>query len=45
MNKSEEIKKTNEEAVQAQHPQKNTEEERRFWLDIKYSDAPSDSDR
>ena len=47
MKKPEEIKKTNEEAApeQLQQPEQESREERQFWLDAKYSDAPSDSDR
>ena len=43
---AEETKKTVEETKQEQvQLPKEESEERDFWLDAKYSDAPSDSDR
>ena len=44
---AEETKKSVEETKQeqVQIPEEKTEEERSFWLDAKYSDVSSDSDR
>ena len=44
---AEETKKSLEETKQeqVQIPEEKTEEERNFWLDAKYSDVSSDSDR